>query len=155
MGAIYELGARAPRTMIELPVKMAAPGITDAPATVRRWSLLPYTLVGRQFFRGYSLDWASGDGVDYFTFTTDGRYVLGLGVRDQSINLLAYVEDAHPAIISKREFRRVKRLLGSRAPKLANPRRASSLYLLSGILKCETCGRAMSASEAGEHRGGA
>ena len=58
------------------------------------------------------------------------------------------VEDAHPAIISKREYRRVKKLLGSRAPKQANPRRASSPYLLSGILKCETCGRAMSASEA-------
>ena len=41
----------------------------------------------------------------------------------------------------------MKRLLGSRAPKQANPRRASSPYLLSGILKCETCGRAMSASE--------
>ena len=58
------------------------------------------------------------------------------------------VEDAHPAIISKREYQRVKKLLGSRAPKQANPRRASSPYLLSGILKCETCGRAMSASEA-------
>ena len=58
------------------------------------------------------------------------------------------VEDAHPAIVSKREFRKVKKLLGSRAPKQANPRRASSPYLLSGILKCETCGRAMSASEA-------
>ena len=58
------------------------------------------------------------------------------------------VEDAHPAIISQAEFRRVKRLLGSRAPRKANPRRASSPYLLSGILKCETCGRAMSAAEA-------
>ena len=58
------------------------------------------------------------------------------------------VEDAHPAIISKREYQRVKKLLGSRAPKRANPRRASSPYLLSGILKCESCGRAMSASEA-------
>ena len=58
------------------------------------------------------------------------------------------VEDAHPAIISKREFRRVKKLLGSRAPRKVNPRRASSPYLLSGILKCETCGRAMTAAEA-------
>ena len=31
------------------------------------------------------------------------------------------VEDAHPAIISKREFRRVKKLLGSRAPRKVNP----------------------------------
>ena len=58
------------------------------------------------------------------------------------------VEDAHPAIVSKREYRQVKRLLGSRAPKQANPRRASSPYLLSGIAKCETCGKAMTAAEA-------
>ena len=58
------------------------------------------------------------------------------------------VEDAHPTIISNREFRRVKKMFCSRAPKQVNLRRASSPYLLSGILKCETCGRAMSASEA-------
>ena len=58
------------------------------------------------------------------------------------------VEDAHPAIISKGEFQRVKKLLGSRAPKRMNPRRASSPYLLSGLLRCETCGKAMTAAEA-------
>ena len=58
------------------------------------------------------------------------------------------VEDAFPAIISKREFTQVKRLLRSRAPKTVNPRRASSPYLLSGLLKCETCGNAMTAGEA-------
>ena len=58
------------------------------------------------------------------------------------------VEDAHPAIISKGEFRRVKKLLRSRAPKRMNPRRASSPYLLSGLLRCQTCGKAMTAAEA-------
>ncbi len=58
------------------------------------------------------------------------------------------VGNAHPAIISMREYQRVKKLLGSRAPKKVNPRRASSPYLLSGILKCETCGKAMTAAEA-------
>ena len=58
------------------------------------------------------------------------------------------VEDAHPAIISKQEFQRVKKLLGSRAPKRMNPRRASSPYLLSGLLRCQTCGKAMTAAEA-------
>ncbi len=53
------------------------------------------------------------------------------------------VEDAHPAIVSKGEFRKVKKLLGSRAPKKVNPRRASSPYLLSGIAKCKTCKRAL------------
>ena len=58
------------------------------------------------------------------------------------------VEDAHHAIVSKRDFQKAKRLLGSRAPKKVNPRRASSPYLLSGIAKCETCGKAMTAAEA-------
>ena len=52
------------------------------------------------------------------------------------------VEDAHSAIVSKRDFQKARRLLGSRAPKKVNPRRASSPYLLSGIAKCETCGKA-------------
>ena len=75
-----------------------------------------------------------------------GAVVWGATAKDGQLPVR--VEDAHPAIISKREYQRVKKLLGSRAPKQANPRRASSPYLLSGILKCETCGRAMSASEA-------
>ena len=33
-------------------------------------------------------------------------------------------------------------------PKKVNPRRTSSPYLLSGIAKCETCGKAMTAAEA-------
>ena len=58
------------------------------------------------------------------------------------------VEGAHPAIVSRGEYQRAKKLLDSRAPRNVNPRRASSPYLLSGLLKCETCGRAMTASEA-------
>ena len=75
-----------------------------------------------------------------------GAVVWGTSAKDGQPPVC--VEDAHPAIISKQEFRRVKKLLGSRAPKKVNPRRASSPYLLSGILKCETCGRAMTAAEA-------
>ena len=58
------------------------------------------------------------------------------------------VEDAHPAIVSKREFRRIARMMEARAPKKVNPRRISSPYLLSGLAKCETCGKAMTAAEA-------
>ena len=58
------------------------------------------------------------------------------------------VENAHPAIVSKRDFQKARKLLGSRAPKKVNPRRASSPYLLSGLVKCETCGKAMTAAEA-------
>ena len=58
------------------------------------------------------------------------------------------VENAHPAIVNNEEFRRARMLLGSRAPKKVHPRRAASPYLLSGLLKCETCGSAMTAAEA-------
>ena len=58
------------------------------------------------------------------------------------------VEDAHPAIVSKRDFQKARKLLASRAPKKMNPRRAASPYLLSGLVKCETCGKAMTAAEA-------
>ena len=58
------------------------------------------------------------------------------------------VENAFPAIVTKTEFRKVGTLLKSRAPSKVNPRRASSPYLLSGLAKCETCGKAMTSAEA-------
>ena len=75
-----------------------------------------------------------------------GTVVWGANAKDGAPPVR--VEDAHPAIVSKRDFQKAKRLLGSRAPKKVNPRRASSPYLLSGIAKCETCGKAMTAAEA-------
>ena len=50
---------------------------------------------GRQFFRDKSLDRAAGDAVDYYRFTTDGRYELGLGVRGQSVELKVVLEDSN------------------------------------------------------------
>ena len=50
-------------------------------------------------------------------------------------------------MITKQEFRRAKKLMQSRAPKSIHPRRASSPYLLSGLLRCETCGKALTAAE--------
>ena len=58
------------------------------------------------------------------------------------------VEDAFPAIISKGEFEQVAAILGSKAPAKIHPRRAASPYMLSGIVKCETCGKALTAHEA-------
>ena len=58
------------------------------------------------------------------------------------------VEDAHPAIVSRREFRRIARMMQARAPQKVNPRRISSPYLLSGLAKCQTCGKSMTAAEA-------
>ena len=75
-----------------------------------------------------------------------GTLVWGVAAKDRAEPVR--VEDAFPAIVSKQEFQRAKKLLGSRAPKKVNPRRASSPYLLSGLLKCETCGKQLSAAEA-------
>ncbi len=58
------------------------------------------------------------------------------------------VEDAFPAIVSQQDFQKVRKLLGSRAPKQANPRRAASPYLLSGLARCRSCNKAMTAAEA-------
>ena len=58
------------------------------------------------------------------------------------------VDRAFPSIVSKARFRRVSKLMRSRAPKRSHPRRVGSSYLLSGIAKCETCGKAMTAAEA-------
>ena len=58
------------------------------------------------------------------------------------------VENAFPDIVSRQEFQRVRKLLEARAPAITHPRRAASPYLLSGLAKCETCGKALTASEA-------
>ena len=58
------------------------------------------------------------------------------------------VEKAFPGIVSKAQFRRVKRLMRSRAPKRTHPRRVGSTYMLSGLVKCKACNRAFSGQEA-------
>ena len=58
------------------------------------------------------------------------------------------VEDAFPAIVSRDDYERVSAILGSKAPAKIHPRRAASPYLLSGIVRCETCGKALTAHEA-------
>ncbi len=75
-----------------------------------------------------------------------GALVWGKSAKDNAPPVR--VENAFPAIVTKEEFQRVARLLGSRAPRSVHPRRVASPYLLSGLLTCERCGRALSASEA-------
>ena len=75
-----------------------------------------------------------------------GTLVWGTGAKDNAPPVR--VESAFPAIVKKEEFRRVARLLCSRAPRCVHPRCVASPYLLSGLLACERCGRAFSASEA-------
>ena len=57
------------------------------------------------------------------------------------------VENAFPALVSRDVFRRVVALLESRAPVHSHPRRSASSYLLSGVVKCRTCGKALSGQE--------
>ena len=75
-----------------------------------------------------------------------GTLVWGQKARDGQAPVR--VEDAFPAIVSQQEFQRVRKLLEARAPRVTHPRRAASPYLLSGLAKCETCGKALTAAEA-------
>ena len=58
------------------------------------------------------------------------------------------VENAFPAIVSRDQFTRVADLLRSRAPSRVHPRRVASSYLLSGLVKCAKCGKALAGHEA-------
>ncbi len=58
------------------------------------------------------------------------------------------IEKAFPAVVSKAQFRRVNKLMHSRAPKRTHPRRVGSTYLLSGLVKCHRCKRALSGQDA-------
>ncbi len=53
------------------------------------------------------------------------------------------VVDAHEPLVSRQLFDRVQSILKSRAPQVISPRAASSDYLLSGIVKCGGCRKAM------------
>ena len=58
------------------------------------------------------------------------------------------MEKAFPAIVSRSRFRRVNRKLRSRAPRRAHPCRVGSTYLLSGLVRCKCCRRALSGQDA-------
>ena len=58
------------------------------------------------------------------------------------------VDNAFPAIVSKTRFQRIHRLMRTRGPRITNPRRIASSYLLSGLVKCEACDRALTGQNA-------
>ena len=58
------------------------------------------------------------------------------------------MDKAFPAIVTKAQFSRVNKLMRSRAPQTSHPRRVGSTYLLSGLVKCKTCNRALSGQDA-------
>ncbi len=75
-----------------------------------------------------------------------GTLIWGARAKDKAEPVR--VEKAFPAIVSKTRFRRVNSLMRSRAPKIAHPRRVASSYLLSGLVKCKSCNRALSGQDA-------
>ena len=78
--------------------------------------------------------------------TYTGTLVWGL--TDKSGAQPVRVEDAFPAIVSKQQFDLVCQSLQSRAPERVHPRQAASRYLLSGLVRCGLCRRALTAAEA-------
>ena len=75
-----------------------------------------------------------------------GTLVWGVRAKDQAPPVR--VPGAFPAIVSSEQFRRVATLLTAKAPTNAHPRRSASSYLLSGLVKCRRCGRALSGQAA-------
>ena len=75
-----------------------------------------------------------------------GTLVWGAKAKDNAEPVR--VEKAFPAIITKAQFNRVGKLMRARAPKRSHPRRVGSTYLLSGLVKCKACGRALSGQDA-------
>ena len=61
------------------------------------------------------------------------------------------VENAFPAIVSKRDFERIGELMRSKAPRKVHPWRVASSYLLSGLVKCRRCRTSLSGTR-GEER---
>ena len=75
-----------------------------------------------------------------------GTLVWGTKAKDKAEPVR--VEKAFPAIVTKAQFGRVNKLMRSRAPRRSHPRRVGSTYLLSGLVKCKTCNRALSGQDA-------
>ena len=63
--------------------------------------------------------------------------IWGVNAKDKADPIR--IEKAFPAIISKAKSQRVNRLIRSRAPKIAHPRRVGSTYLLSGMVNRRWC----------------
>ncbi len=70
------------------------------------------------------------------------------GLTDKTGATPVRVEDAFPGIVTKREFEQVGKALQSRAPERVHPRQTASPYLLSGLVRCELCRKALTAAEA-------
>ena len=75
-----------------------------------------------------------------------GTLVWGTNAKDKSEPVR--VENTFPAIVSRDQFTCIAAMMRSRAPSKVNPRRISSSYLLSGLVKCAECGKALTGHDA-------
>ena len=71
-----------------------------------------------------------------------GTLVWGANAKDGADPVR--VDRAFPATVAKAQFDRVNRILRSRAPRMTHSRRVGSTFLLSGLVKCYRCKRALS-----------
>ena len=78
--------------------------------------------------------------------TYTGTLVWGVKAKDKAPPVR--VADAFPAIVSPAEFAKASEILQAKAPDRMHPRRAASHHLLSGLLKCETCHKALTGQRA-------
>ena len=70
-----------------------------------------------------------------------GTLIWGISAKDGAPPVR--VEDAFPAIVTREQFARVGQMLRDKAPAVAHPRRVASSHLLSGLVKCQGCGKAL------------
>lgn len=64
------------------------------------------------------------------------------------------IENHHESLVARRDFELVQTLISGRAPAIQHPQRVSSNYVLSGLLYCKECGKAMQGGTAksGQYR---
>ena len=77
-----------------------------------------------------------------------GTAVWGVKRKDEKAGEPVRVENAWPALVSRKMFDAVQQGLHERAPTVQRPGRVGSQYLLSGLLRCGVCGKSYSAQGA-------
>ena len=73
-----------------------------------------------------------------------GTLVWGKGGEDEPVR----VEGAWEGLVDKKTFSSVQSILHSRGFKKVHPRRTASTFMLSGLVKCNSCGKALVGQDA-------
>jgi DNA invertase Pin-like site-specific DNA recombinase len=72
-----------------------------------------------------------------------GTMVWGKRAKGQPDDSLVRTEGAWPALVDQSPFERAQAMLRERWPRVIHPREVGSPYLLSGIMRCGSCGATM------------